>query len=133
MNTTRFRSTFVKRFVLAIACYAGVVTGGGILLNGLDPSPPGWLGAIIAFAAVVPLTAALWIGPWMMRHQDGLERWVLYQSVTVAFFLTMAVCVASGLLEAFAGMPPLSAWGVYSIGMLSWAVASVVLHRLSLR
>ena len=133
MAVTIFRSAFVKRFALAVACYMGVVWGGSLIIDGLNGGPSPWIGAAIAFAALVPAAAMLWIGPWMMRHQEGLERWVLYQSVTVAFFLTMALSVGSGLLEAFAGMPPLSAWWLYSAGMLSWAVATIVLQRRSLR
>ena len=55
------------------------------------------------------------------------------RSATVVFFFTLAMQVGSGLLEGFAGMAPLSAWWAYGVGMLSWAVASYVLQRRSLR
>lgn len=127
------RSVFLKRFVLATAGYLGIIFAGSRILNGLDQPPSPWVGVAVACAALVPAAAMLWIGPWMLRGQDGLERWVLYRSATVAFFLTMAMLVGSGLLEGFADMPPLSAWWVYGVGMLSWAVATVVLQRRSLR
>ncbi len=126
------RSSFGRRFILAMACYLGIVAGGTLILNGLDPAPA-WAGVAVACAAVVPAAVMLWIGPWMMRGEDGLERWVLYRSATVAFFLTMALVLGSGLLEGFADMPPLSAWWVYSVGMLSWGVATFVLQRRSVR
>ena len=134
MALTRFlQSSFGKRFALAIACYLVVIVGGTLILNALGRPASPWIGVALACAALVPAAAGLWIGPWMMRREDGLERWVMYRSATVAFFVTMAMLVVSGLLEGFAHMRPLSAWWVYSGGMLSWAVASAVLQRRSLR
>ena len=117
------RSSFGRRFALATTSYVAAVAGGTLLLSRLDPTPP-WVAIAVACAALLPAAAMLWIGPWMMRSQDGLERWVLYRGATVAFFVTMALLVGSGLLEGFADMPPLSAWWVYSVGMLTWGPIS---------
>ena len=130
--TEVLRSSFGKRFAVATACYVSAVAGGTLIVNRLDPVPQ-WVAVAVASVALVPAAAMLWIGPWMMRHEDGVERWVLYRGATVAFFLTMAMLLGIGLLEGFANMPPLSAWWVYGVGMMSWGVATFLLQRHSVK
>ena len=84
-------------------------------------------------AAVVPAAFMLGLGPWLMRSQEGLERWVLYRAASVAFFVTMAVLLAGGLLEGFAQRPALGGWWSYSVGMLTWGGATIALRRSATR
>ena len=84
---------------------------------------------MVAFLAAVPAVAFLPAGPLRQVQREGVERHVLLRSASAAFFATMAAALAYGLLEAFAGVAPLSAWWCYGLGMSSWAVVSLVLGR----
>ena len=48
---------------------------------------------------------------------------------SLAFFTTMAVAVTWGLFESFAEVPRPSAWATWTVGMGTWAVASLVARR----
>jgi hypothetical protein len=83
----------------------------------------------MAFLAAVPAVAFLLAGPLRQLQRESVERQVLLQSASAAFFATISAALAYGLLEAFAGLSPLSAWWLYGLGMGSWAVVSLVLGR----
>jgi hypothetical protein len=75
---------------------------------------------MVAFLAAVPAVAFLLAGPLRQVQREGVERHVLLRLASAAFFATMAAALAYGLLEAFAGVAPLSAWWCYGLGLPRW-------------
>jgi hypothetical protein len=52
-----------------------------------------------------------------------------WPSISIAFFVTVLASLSYGLLEAFAGAPRLSALWTYTIAMLTWGFATLILAR----
>lgn len=122
----RSRSPASSRTWSLIALYTAVIAIGTVVLG---DNPSTLAGVVMAFLAAVPAVAFLLAGPLRQVQREGVERQVLLQSASAAFFATMSAALAYGLLEAFAGLSPLSAWWLYGLGMGSWAVVSLVLGR----
>ncbi len=116
------------RFAAAILAYVLLIAV-GVALRDRWGEAPAWLGVAIALVAALPAAAAVLVGPWMLRRQEGVERELLMRSASVAFFSTMVASLTYGLFEAFAAAPNLSAWWFYSLGMLAWLGISLVMQR----
>jgi hypothetical protein len=61
--------------------------------------------------------------------REGVERDVLLRATSFAFFATIFVAAAYGLLEAFADAPRISMWVPWMVGGATWSVTAVVLSR----
>lgn len=72
---------------------------------------------------MVPAAYALLSGAFVIERRDGVERTLLHRSTSIAFFATMVTCVTLGLVERLTHQEPISAWWLYTAGMLTWAVA----------
>jgi hypothetical protein len=114
-------------FWTATLAYIAVCVGGVTLVHTVQP-PPAWLqGGIVVTAGGLALVMLLY-GPLQLRRREGVERSILVRSTSLAFFVTMATVLVCGLLEAFVRTAPLSAWWVWSVGMVSWLIVSLTLQ-----
>ena len=121
-----------KRFAIGmaggLACYAALVTAGAFIRGdvGEGPSAAMWgvAGGTIGAALGVMGVIIAW-----GRKTKELERVLFTEGTSLAFFVTMISALTYGLLESWVDAPRLSAWLMWSIGMGSWAVLSLVLRR----
>ena len=64
------------------------------------------------------------------RHfHDELDRLIVSESTSLAFFATMLAALTYGLLESFIDAPRLTAWTTWMFGMGSWVVLTHVFRR----
>lgn len=78
-------------------------------------------GGVLALA-VVQAARDVW-------QKEGVERQVLLESATVAFFVTVLATATYAMAEALMDAPAISMWAVWGLGMLSWAVATMQRSR----
>jgi hypothetical protein len=92
--------------------------------------PPEW--ARLLFVVAPPLAAVFAIGSqvrWVRRHA-GLERVIVDEAASLAFFVTMLSALSYGFLQAWGGVQEsLSGFYVYAFGMAAWAVISALVAR----
>lgn len=94
--------------------------------GGRDPS---WLPSLLASGAALALVVALVVAARMHWRKGGLERQVFLESTCVAFFAVIVASGAYALFQVLAEAPPVSMWFVWGLGMVTWAVTSVVRTR----
>jgi hypothetical protein len=116
-------------FVLGLSIYVLVLATGIALLVG-DGGPPapaiGVLAAVLSAAAAVLMLVD---GPLRIRRQEGVERLVLRQSTSIAFFVVMAGALTLGLLDAFTDLAAITPWVLWAVGMATWRITSRLLQR----
>jgi hypothetical protein len=88
-----------------------------------------WLGPLVAAGVAVALIAPIAAGARAAVRREGIERDALLKATSLAFFVTVLGAGAYALFEVMADAPAVSMWTVWSVGMLTWAVASSVLLR----
>lgn len=89
----------------------------------------GWPGPALAVLAVAGLALGGAGSIRSIRRREGIERRVLVEATSIAFFVTMLGAIGYATFEAFADAPEISMWAVWSVGMFTWAVAGSVLQR----
>ncbi|SDN67249.1 hypothetical protein SAMN04489726_7692 [Allokutzneria albata] len=106
-------------YVLAASLLVGVA--------GYRPS------TLVSFLMALPAAGAVGYAVlWKFRSvnsREGLERHVQLEAMAAAFLITMLSSLTYALLEVFASVAPISMWFVWTVGMLAWCAASVVLNR----
>lgn len=125
MTSPNFESDFSgwkRRFWLAIGAYVVILTVAIRWLNTLE-TVPFWAGPLAVLVCLLPAGYALASGAILTERHDGLERSLLHRSTSIAFFVTMVTCVTLGLMEGLTRTGPISAWVIYTVGMLTWVVA----------
>lgn len=111
--------------------YVGLVLGGTWLVQQPAASGP-WLRGMVGLLTPLPMLALLWKGRRIMLGLDGVESSIYLRSTSAAFFVTAALSLTYGLLEAFAGLPRPSAFLTFLVAMGAWGVATAWLSwRLS--
>ena len=102
-------------------------TNVGIVVRGLDGLE--WL--LWAVAAATILAGLMFMGAVVraVRSETELERLVSTDATSIAFFVTMIAALTYGLMETYLDLPTVSMWIVWSVGMFTWAVASIVIRR----
>jgi hypothetical protein len=86
--------------------------------------------AVVPVAAAIAMVLMIWVTVWGTNlRREGVERDVTYRSMAVGFMACMSLSVFYGMLEAYAGAPELSMWVPWTVGMMTWGVASIVLSR----
>jgi hypothetical protein len=118
-----------RLYAIGLVLYVIVLVAGITLLAGDGRRPSAPVGVGVALLSAVAAVLMLIDGPLRMGRQEGIERLVLRQSTSIAFFVSMAVAVTLGLLEVFTDMAPASPWVLWIVGMSTWAVSSTFLHR----
>ena len=115
----------VRRLVLTLLAYAGLLVASVLLLRQDPIADSGWRYAVAllpapAAAGILAATAAAY------RDSDELARQIQLQALAVAFLTTMLLAFTWGLLEGV-GLPRVSGfvyfgilWGTY-MGGLWWA------------
>lgn len=124
---TREHASALRRFAIAIGLYVVIVVGGSYALNHLTPRPR-WLAPVISIAAAIPALYSILVGQATTRRHEGVERDILYRSTSVAFFVTMAFSLSTALFDSFVHGTAPNPWWFYSVGMLTWLVATLVMR-----
>lgn len=82
--------------------------------------------------ALLPVLPVVWIAFAVIRHMrrvDAYMRQLLFQGLSAGFAVAMVASVTLGFLTiAGLEMPDVS-WIIFSVGMLGWAVASIIGNR----
>ena len=125
---TREHAVAIRRFAIAIGLYIVIIVGGSYALNHLEPRPR-WLAPAIAIAAAIPALYSILVGQATTRRHEGVERDILYRSTSVAFFATMAFSLSTAVFDSFVRGTAPHPWWFYTVGMLTWLVASLVMRR----
>jgi hypothetical protein len=90
---------------------------------------PRWIPALIAAGMVLSGGGAVLSVLVAARKSKELDRLLLSESTSVAFFLTMLASLTYALLESWVDAPPLSLWNVWTFGMLTWIATFAILGR----
>lgn len=118
-----------RLFAIGSIIYVLVLATGIVLLAG-DGGPPSAPVAILA--ALLSAAAAILMlvdGPVRVRRQEGVERLVMRQATSVAFFVVMGGALTLALLDAFADIGPITPWVLWAIGIATWGFTSHYLRR----
>jgi hypothetical protein len=120
---------FVTRYAFwgFLTAYVVIVMLGS-RLRAIEPHPKGALIAV-AVGSVIAAIGFMITTIRGGRRNTELERMLFSESTSLAFFLTMIGAITYSLLEAWVDAPRLSMWVVWSVGMGSWAILSLVLKR----
>lgn len=125
---TMKRQPGMRGFAIGMAAYVLLVVV-GVLVLGAVADPPPWLGSLLAAGPVAAIVAALGSQRRGLRSREGVERAVLVEATSLAFYATALAAVTYGFLEAWAEAPKLSAWWVWAFAMASWGAASFQVRR----
>jgi len=101
----------------------------GVASAFIDEGSPRWIPALIAAGMVLSGGGAVFSVLVAARRSKELDRLLLSESTSVAFFLTMLASLTYALLESWVDAPPLSLWNVWTFGMLTWIVTFAFLGR----
>ena len=113
--------------LVAFIGYIGFVLVGGSL-NNREGRPTAAL-VVIAIGSIVSATVSLGSLIRRARKSRELDRVLFTEATSIAFAVTMLAVLTYGLLEAFVDAPRLSMWSVWTVGMSSWAIASLVFRK----
>lgn len=113
-------------FVIGLVLYLLLLVGGRAVVQEDDPDWQRWL---LAGAAVVVSLAAIGVSFRSALRSREVDRVVVFEASTLAFFVTMLGALTYGLLEAFVDAPRLTAWTVWIYGMSAHAVSLIILRR----
>jgi len=113
--------------IICFGAYMALV-GVGSVLQSHHPRPTGALIGI-AVATIVTSVTGTFLAFLSGRRSKELDRLLFTESISVAFFVTMLGSLAYALLEAWIKAPKLSMWVVFTVGMWSWAIATMVFRR----
>jgi hypothetical protein len=114
-------------FVGGIAAYTALLLVGRTMVTDGDPTT----GQRWFFATGTIVAALLSVGVAIRRARrtDELDRLIVSESTSLAFFATMLAVLTYGLLESFIDAPRLTAWNTWMFGMSSWIVLTFVFRR----
>ena len=122
------KSLGFRPLVVGMGLYAVLLAIAVVVLNVVkDPPMP----VAITIALVPPLAAmAAILGQRKaIKASEGIERVVLTEATSMAFYLTTLTALAYGFLESWARAPHLSMLWVYFFGMAAWTVFSATMSR----
>jgi hypothetical protein len=116
------------RFFVYLFTYGSI-----ILLVALDsedgPLSDTWAEPVFVAIAAAVLALAVGQAARDVWRKEGVERQVLFESATVAFFVTVLAAAAYAMAEVLMEAPPLSMWAVWMLGMFTWALATMQRSR----
>jgi hypothetical protein len=120
-RTRRYYVSYLVPFVLFVLSLGahGLVVG----LGWSDPWP--------TVAALLPIVPAVWLAIVVVvfvARSDEYQRRVTLQAAGVGFVVMLLAALTIALL-AEAGVVSVSAWGVFGLGLASFAVARVWTRR----
>ncbi len=115
---------------ISLACFGFyfVLVGAGSIFQSHKPQPT-WALIAIAAGTIVSSVAGTLSAFLGGRRSKEVDRLMFTESITIAFFVTMLFALSYGLLEAWFKAPKLSMWLVFTVGMVSWVVSSLVFRR----
>ena len=107
--------------------------GAMIFLIALDeedgPLHDTWAEPVFAALAAAVLAFAVIHAARDVWRKEGVERQVLLESATIAFFVTVLATATYAMAEALMEAPPISMWALWALGMFSWALATMQRSR----
>ncbi len=120
-RTRRYYVSYLVPFVLFVLSLGahGLVVG----LGWSDPWP--------AVATLLPIVPAVWLAIVVVvfvARSDEYQRRVTLQAAGVGFVVMLLAALTIALLAA-ASVVTVSAWGVFGLGLASFAVARVWMRR----
>src|SRR5207302_421314 len=115
----------VSRLILAVLGGGGLV-GVASFWTGWVPGGVAGVIAGLSFGLLGVLSGLYANANHIRREEEAAD--IEFAHLRRAF-MTMAFALGYALLETLAGAPRLYHWVVYSVGMLTWALASTVLMR----
>jgi uncharacterized membrane protein len=120
--------TGTKPLAIGMGAYVALLVGAVAVLN-MVPHPA--LPLLVLLAVLPPMAAIAGVMGQRreIRAQDGVERLVLTEATSLAFYSTVTTALGYGFLEAWAGAPHLSMWWVWVYAMAAWGVSSTWLTR----
>jgi hypothetical protein len=117
---------YYREFGVAMGAYlvvlVAVTVWGG--LHGHSPAR-----FALAVLPAIPAAGVAWAVLRHVRRIDDYQRRILLEGVAMGFALAMLAAITLGLLAAAGLVVPGSAWIIYGIGMVSWAIGSGVASR----
>lgn len=115
---------FATSFTLSMLAF-GLVLAASLIWGDLDGQSP-WRFAW-AVAPAVPIAASAAVLVRYVAKSDEFEMLQLCKSLAVGFVAAMMASVVVGLLGAAGLELPGSGWLIYTAGMLTWLVSSLVI------
>src|SRR4051795_13060785 len=92
---------------IGMGIYAALLVVAVVVLNAVH-HPPLALTVILAVLPPIAATGAILGQRRQVRSREGIERTVLTEATSLAFFATALSALAYGFLESWAGAPHLS-------------------------
>ncbi len=122
------KSVGSRPLAVGMGLYAVLLAIAVLVLNVVNHPPV----AVAVVVALVPPLAA--VGGILgqrraIKAREGVERVILTEATSMAFYLTTLTALAYGFLESWAGAPRLSMFWVYFFGMAAWALFSATMSR----
>jgi hypothetical protein len=122
------RGTGVRPLVLGMTAYAVLLVIAVVVLNTVQHPPP----VLTVLLALIPPCAAIAgvLGQRReIRAREGVERAVLIEATSLAFYVTAFAALTYGLHKVWAGAPRLSMFVVYIVAMGAWGLISIPMYR----
>ena len=117
-----------RPLALGMGLYAFLLAIAVVVLNVVN-HPPVALAVVIALLPPLAAVGGILGQRRAIRSREGVERVVLTEATSMAFFLTALTALTYGFLQSWAGAPQLSMLWVYFFAMAAWALSSVWLSR----
>jgi hypothetical protein len=118
-NPTRLTSRESVAVWLGTAVWtAGLLAA--VLLTVAVNRPASWLAAGAAAVAVAGLIAVAVAVARAALRRDGVERAAYVEASALAFWITMGSAFTYGLVDSFAGVPPIRMPWLLALGLLTW-------------
>jgi hypothetical protein len=122
------RGNGVRPLVLGMTAYAVLLVIAVVVLNAI-PHPPLAITVVLSLLPPCAAVAGVLGQRREIRAREGVERAVLIEATSLAFYVTAFAALTYGFLEAWAGAPRLSMFVVYIVAMAAWGVISIPMYR----
>lgn len=117
-----------ERLALAVTLALIPLAVGGNAVRLIDPNPE-WAELLRGIGLVLMLTVVLSAGLILARRLRELERLLLTEATSAAFFLTLIAAGAYGVLQGFFDLPRLSLVWVPIFGLPCWVICWALFER----
>jgi hypothetical protein len=122
------RATGVRPLALGMTAYTVLLLIAVVVLNAIE-HPPLVLTVLLALIPPCAAVAGVLGQRREIRSWEGVERAVLTEATSLAFYVTAFAALTYGFLEAWAGAPRLSMFIVYIVAMGAWGLISFPMYR----
>lgn len=123
--TTLATRRYMREFWLSIVAYVLILFAS---IYGLDHGVSGFARYVVAIVPVLPVVAVFIAVVRWLQATDEYQRQTTITAMAIAGGATALINVTYGLLE-MAGLPKMSVWITYTLFMVIWLVATLILQR----